>query len=128
MKTKLCDAIHCKEYFTPFYYGERRCERCRKERRPYKDGSKNLLKYRQRKMRGNKSGEERLLNRFIRLDQVEVNGVLKQVSLSCRKCGSKEILTLDHKLPLCKGGTHEIENIQLLCEKCNSKKGGNLTI
>ncbi len=42
-----------------------------------------------------------------------------------KKCAACEIdhdLTIDHVHPLSKGGKHEIENIQVLCRSCNSKK------
>lgn len=31
---------------------------------------------------------------------------------------------LDHKMPICLGGAHSIENLQWLCETCNLSKGG----
>ena len=48
----------------------------------------------------------------------------------CQICGLKEpfenqyfkYLTEDHKIPLTKGGTDYIENIQPLCQSCNAKK------
>lgn len=40
----------------------------------------------------------------------------------CLMCGKKEKLTIDHIVPLSKGGSHEITNIQLLCFSCNSSK------
>jgi len=40
----------------------------------------------------------------------------------CLSCGSSEKLTVDHVLPLSKGGSNSIENIQPLCGLCNSKK------
>jgi 5-methylcytosine-specific restriction endonuclease McrA len=30
---------------------------------------------------------------------------------------------IDHKVPICKGGTDHIGNLQLLCRRCNRKKG-----
>lgn len=38
-----------------------------------------------------------------------------------------ESLNYDHIVPLIKGGTNEITNIQLLCEHCNKSKGGKNT-
>lgn len=40
----------------------------------------------------------------------------------CRYCKSKVNLTYDHKIPLSKGGTSDIKNIQVLCEDCNKTK------
>jgi hypothetical protein len=40
----------------------------------------------------------------------------------CNKCGETESLTVDHILALSKGGDNCLENYQLLCKSCNSKK------
>lgn len=41
----------------------------------------------------------------------------------CLCCGSFEkLLTVDHIIPLSKGGTDYIDNIQPLCMNCNAKK------
>lgn len=41
--------------------------------------------------------------------------------LSCKKEGIK--LTVDHVVPISKGGSNTIDNVQPLCRSCNSKKG-----
>jgi 5-methylcytosine-specific restriction endonuclease McrA len=42
------------------------------------------------------------------------------------KCGSREYLEYDHIVPLSKGGSNTARNVELLCEKCNRSKGGNI--
>ena len=41
----------------------------------------------------------------------------------CRKHFSKKDLTIDHVIPLSKGGDHRWENVVTACHKCNNKKG-----
>jgi len=40
----------------------------------------------------------------------------------CAKCGSRENLEYDHIIPISKGGSNTVRNIELLCEKCNREK------
>lgn len=40
----------------------------------------------------------------------------------CLGCGERKPLTADHVVPLSKGGSNTIENIQPLCGSCNFKK------
>lgn len=41
----------------------------------------------------------------------------------CVACGSEEDLTLDHRIPKCRGGTNALENLQTMCSPCNQSKG-----
>jgi 5-methylcytosine-specific restriction endonuclease McrA len=46
----------------------------------------------------------------------------------CKKCG--EVLTwdnftIDHIKPYSKGGRTSLDNAQLMCRSCNSRKGAN---
>jgi hypothetical protein len=41
----------------------------------------------------------------------------------CRHCGKTKNLTVDHILAIANGGGNELENLQLLCKSCNSRKG-----
>lgn len=40
----------------------------------------------------------------------------------CLACGANTNLTVDHILPLSKGGKHELSNVQPLCKSCNCRK------
>lgn len=43
----------------------------------------------------------------------------------CATCGAQKDITIDHVIPLSRGGTDDLENLVLLCRTCNSKKGDN---
>ncbi len=44
----------------------------------------------------------------------------------CARCGSREKLEYDHIVPVSRGGSNTVRNIELLCEKCNRSKGANI--
>ena len=41
----------------------------------------------------------------------------------CINCGTHKSLSIDHIVPVSKGGGNEIKNLQTLCATCNSSKG-----
>lgn len=48
----------------------------------------------------------------------------------CLRCGASEpeiVLTVDHVIPIARGGLNVIENIQPLCRACNSSKNARAT-
>ncbi|WP_239774950.1 HNH endonuclease signature motif containing protein [Tenacibaculum finnmarkense] len=44
----------------------------------------------------------------------------------CVTCGSKENIEYDHVIPFSKGGSNSVNNIQLLCLKCNRSKSNKI--
>jgi HNH endonuclease len=42
---------------------------------------------------------------------------------SCVDCGSREFLEFDHIVPVSRGGSNSVRNIELRCEGCNGRKG-----
>lgn len=51
--------------------------------------------------------------------------VLKYRKKRCEKCGATENLSIDHIIPIDKGGHNGLDNLRLLCKGCNSRKGAN---
>lgn len=53
----------------------------------------------------------------------EWNAIKLSHSNKCAYCGTDTQLTMDHIIPLARGGWHRADNIQPLCRSCNSHKG-----
>lgn len=52
--------------------------------------------------------------------------ILKKSGFKCSVCGSSNDLTMDHLIPISKGGLHTKSNIGVKCRKCNSSKGSKI--
>jgi 5-methylcytosine-specific restriction endonuclease McrA len=48
--------------------------------------------------------------------------ICRAVKFRCLCCSKRKRLTVDHVIPICKGGTSWPNNLQPLCKTCNSKK------
>ena len=62
------------------------------------------------------------------LSRDEKEFIFRRDHYRCCKCNTNLIRRplerrIDHKLPFSKGGTDELSNLQLLCAKCDIKKG-----
>lgn len=51
---------------------------------------------------------------------------LRKIQDKCNFCGSKENLTIDHKIPTSKGGANNLKNKQILCARCNQRKADKI--
>ena len=55
-----------------------------------------------------------------------VDAVYRRDGGRCVYCGSTDNLQLDHIIPFSKGGSTTLENLQLLCQKCNLEKSNHI--
>lgn len=55
-----------------------------------------------------------------------VDAVYSRDGGRCVYCGSTDNLQLDHIIPFSKGGATTLENLQLLCQKCNLEKSNKI--
>lgn len=53
----------------------------------------------------------------------DMRKVLIDDESKCSECESKHKLTVDHIVPVSKGGTNTVENVRIVCLSCNLKKG-----
>lgn len=54
--------------------------------------------------------------------------IIKNSKGICKNCNLKKELTIDHIIPLSKGGEHTKTNIQAICLSCNVKKSNHLPL
>ena len=106
-------------------------EKCRKRAR-WKRREKSLGSHGSHVKRAKRYGVE--YDRSITL-----NKLIKRDGMTCYICGKTctkddrrwgtfgpDYPTIDHVIPLCKGGTHTWDNVRIACGECNDKKGGSL--
>jgi len=54
------------------------------------------------------------------------DAVWKRDKQCCVSCGSSEKLEFDHNIPFSRGGSNTVNNIQILCQKCNRRKSNKI--
>lgn len=55
-----------------------------------------------------------------------VDAVFTRDGGKCVYCGSTKNLQIDHIIPFSKGGSDALENLQILCQKCNIEKSNKI--
>ena len=122
----------CGARFRSMYTQQLYCsKRCRSRRR---------WRERSRK-RGNSSTHVARAKRYgVEYDRsITLDRLIKRDGMTCYICGktcTKDDVrwgsfgpnypTIDHVIPLCKGGTHTWGNVRIACGECNEAKGGSL--
>lgn len=49
--------------------------------------------------------------------------LIERDGAKCQRCGATDNLCVDHIVPLARGGSNELDNLQILCWHCNTSKG-----
>jgi hypothetical protein len=66
---------------------------------------------------------ETLAARSRYVSQATRHAVWQRAHARCQCCGTQRNLELEHVKPFALGGTHELNNLQLLCRSCNLRRG-----
>lgn len=148
---KVCTKCNCDETLVSFYKGRRVCKKCfyvythahrkaNKDKRSVSDKKYNeKTKEKYRPIRAALTREWRKthpesdqINHHTRRARLENKGsfskeewltLLLCTGGACLGCGSLEPVTMDHVVPISRGGSNTIDNIQPLCLSCNLSKG-----
>lgn len=115
------------EYFSrkAKYFYHKDIEKSRKNLRDYRKKNPNLVrlwKYNRRaKCKFSSIDKEHITKDF----EQKINEKMKKQNYKCIYCRAdlKDNYSLDHILPLSRGGTNDIDNIDVVCKSCNTSKG-----
>lgn len=76
------------------------------------------------KQRPAKNARQRVRNRIVQGgNYVILDKELRRIyNQACVACGTMENLSMDHIIPLARGGSHSVGNLMTLCRSCNASK------
>jgi 5-methylcytosine-specific restriction endonuclease McrA len=62
---------------------------------------------------------------------IDRDAIIARDNSTCYICGKKlitgaDVITLDHVIPLARGGAHDATNLRVACVSCNARKGKRL--
>ena len=99
-------------------YRENNSESIREKRRKYKNKNRHKSRAYTQKRRGIKSGVS--IGEILPIDMLL--GRQGKMCANCKTKGRGVEWHIDHIVPLSRGGTHSMDNVQVLCKTCNLRK------
>lgn len=60
------------------------------------------------------------------LTQLQWEQILELFGQTCAYCGSDKSITMDHIVPISRGGNHTEDNVIPACKSCNASKGAKV--
>jgi len=103
------------EVYEKWFRGATKCSRCVK---------RDAKRHRKHIKRTKNGGEQFTLRDVFERDHGRCQLCRRKVTMPTGKW-SKRMATLDHIVPVTKGGSHTLVNVQLCCSMCNSEKRDN---
>lgn len=106
-------------------------ETYRKRRLAYQRANREVIRSASRRYRKNNPEKCKVARTQHRRNRRRAEGrttlkdwqeILRQNGYRCVYCGAQEHLTMDHVIPLCRGGTNYPSNIVPACNFCNCQK------
>lgn len=115
---------NCIDCNTIFESPGKRCKQC-----------SDLYKKVNEKISKDKAKAKRRARMDIKAERINSYAIFKKDNWTCRMCSTKvqkvniyadDAAELDHIIPISRGGTHSIDNVQTLCRKCNQFKSDKM--
>jgi 5-methylcytosine-specific restriction endonuclease McrA len=114
---KWCEANPNRERERKQKYRKKNSDRERERKKKYRKDNLDKARVHNQSRRARKAGNGG------RFTVAEFQDLCNKYNYLCLCCREKKKLEADHVIPVTKGGTSFIDNIQPLCRSCNSSKG-----
>ncbi len=90
--------------------------------------SENRSKWLQYRINTNHRRRVALTNATCTLSTSEWEQIKREHKYRCYYCKKKKVLTIDHVIPISKGGEHTKANVVPACISCNMRKGSKMLL
>jgi 5-methylcytosine-specific restriction endonuclease McrA len=114
---KECEKLRKADCNTKYYQKPTAIRKHRKRMRVWYQNNKKLVTMR------NKNRKYLIRSGGSGVTNQQWDSILKKYNHRCAYCGVQGNMTMDHVIPLSRGGKHSPSNVVPACPECNDKKG-----